>query len=407
MARNRWIYALADRGLVVACSKESGGTWAGAIEALRHGFPVYTRRGNPERPGNEALIEHGARPIGDDFSIIMRDEVTQRVSTLALQDQSHIDPQDRATHLPIPEEIYAAVAPILLRLLRESLTANEVVERTELPKTFVARWLKRLVDEGLPVRVKTRYHAVGLEHAIEEQPSLFPAKWFHECSCVVKPSADDGRRSWPQPRPRRRDVSRARRSDRMTPPAPASIPAAAGVSGLVAGAMSMAAGEYVSVSSQADSERAGISRERRGLQDDPMTELEELAGISEKRGLESDLARRVATQLMERDALGAHERDELRIPAATSARPVQAALASAASFLGGRRIAASAGHCGAGSNAHRLSLHRVPRVPGTARGGRRKSGGAPMLKATIRVTFWGALAMAVTAGIGAVFGNRI
>jgi VIT1/CCC1 family predicted Fe2+/Mn2+ transporter len=181
----------------------------------------------------------------------------------------------------------------------------------------------------------------------------------------------------------------------------------AGVSGLVAGAMSMAAGEYVSVSSQADSERADISRERREIQDDPASELEELAGIYAKRGLDNDLAHRVATQLMERDALGAHERDELGISAATAAKPVQAALASAASFSVGAALplvlvvvtplqTLIAAVCVA-------SLVFLALLGAVAA----KAGGAPMLTATIRVTFWGALAMAVTAGIGAAFGNRL
>jgi VIT1/CCC1 family predicted Fe2+/Mn2+ transporter len=181
----------------------------------------------------------------------------------------------------------------------------------------------------------------------------------------------------------------------------------AGISGLVAGAMSMAAGEYVSVSSQADSERADISRERRELQDDPISELEELAGIYVKRGLDPDLAHRVAMQLMERDALAAHERDELGISAATSARPIQAALASAGSFSIGAALplllvvvapvqTLIAAVCIA-------SLVFLALLGAFAA----KAGGAPILKATIRVMFWGALAMAVTAGIGAVFGNRI
>jgi VIT1/CCC1 family predicted Fe2+/Mn2+ transporter len=181
----------------------------------------------------------------------------------------------------------------------------------------------------------------------------------------------------------------------------------AGVSGLVAGAMSMAAGEYVSVSSQADSERADTARECRELQDDPASELEELAGIYVKRGLDPDLAHRVAAQLMERDALGAHERDELGISAATAARPVQAALASAGSFSIGAAlplllviVAPVQTLIAAVCIASLVFLALLGAVAA-------KAGGAPILKATIRVTFWGALAMAVTAGIGAAFGNRI
>lgn len=169
----------------------------------------------------------------------------------------------------------------------------------------------------------------------------------------------------------------------------------------------MAAGEYVSVSSQADSERADVARERKELQDDPATELEELAGIYRKRGLDPDLAHRVAEQLMERDALGAHERDELGISAATTARPVQAAFASAGSFSIGAAFplvltivvpvhSLIAAVCIA-------SLVFLAVLGAVAA----KAGGAPMLKAIIRVTFWGALAMAVTAGIGAAFGTHV
>jgi VIT1/CCC1 family predicted Fe2+/Mn2+ transporter len=181
----------------------------------------------------------------------------------------------------------------------------------------------------------------------------------------------------------------------------------AGVSGLVAGAMSMAAGEYVSVSSQSDSERADATRERRELEDDPASELEELAAIYVKRGLDPDLARRVADQLMERDALGAHERDELGISPATAAKPVQAALASAGSFSVGAALplllaavvptqTLIAAVCIA-------SIIFLALLGATAA----KAGGAPMLAAIVRVTFWGALAMGVTAGIGAAFGTRI
>ncbi len=181
----------------------------------------------------------------------------------------------------------------------------------------------------------------------------------------------------------------------------------AGVSGLVAGAMSMAAGEYVSVSSQADSERADISRERRELHDDPASELEELAGIDAQRGLDPDLAHRVAAQLTERDALGAHERDELGISAATSARPVQAALASAGSFSIGAALplllVVTAPTQTLIASVCIASLVFLALLGAVAA----KVGGAPILKATIRVTFWGALAMGVTAGIGAAFGHRV
>jgi VIT1/CCC1 family predicted Fe2+/Mn2+ transporter len=181
----------------------------------------------------------------------------------------------------------------------------------------------------------------------------------------------------------------------------------AGVAGLVAGAMSMAAGEYVSVSSQADSEQADIAREKRELSDDRSGELRELAGIYIKRGLDPALARQVAEQLMARDALGAHARDELGILEETAARPVQAALASAASFAVGAvlplliaLVTPIALVTAAVSIASLLFLALLGAVGA-------KTGGANMLKAAIRVTFWGALAMAVTAGIGAVFGARV
>lgn len=178
----------------------------------------------------------------------------------------------------------------------------------------------------------------------------------------------------------------------------------AGVAGLVAGAMSMAAGEYVSVSSQSDTEKADLARETAELAADPAAEARELAGIYEARGLEPALASEVAAQLMAHDALGAHARDELGISEFTTARPIQAALTSALTF--------STGAC--------LPLlvvvvapapALVPVVAGAALLGLgvlgalgAKAGGADMLKAVVRVVFWGALAMAVTAGIGRLFG---
>jgi VIT1/CCC1 family predicted Fe2+/Mn2+ transporter len=170
--------------------------------------------------------------------------------------------------------------------------------------------------------------------------------------------------------------------------------------------MGMAAGEYVSVSSQADSEDADISRERRELDDDASGELEELAAIYVQRGLDEDLAHRVAAQLTERDALGAHERDELGLSTATSANPVQAAFASAGAFSIGAAlplllvITASANTLiAAVCSASLVFLALLGAVAA-------KAGGAPMIKAMIRVTFWGALAMAVTAGIGTLFGTH-
>jgi VIT1/CCC1 family predicted Fe2+/Mn2+ transporter len=181
----------------------------------------------------------------------------------------------------------------------------------------------------------------------------------------------------------------------------------AGISGLVAGAMSMAAGEYVSVSSQSDSERADLGRERKELSEDPKGELRELAGIYIKRGLDKALALQVAEQLMAHDALGAHARDELGISDATAARPVQAALASAASFsVGGTlpllmALATPTGYVVEAVAVTSLLFLALLGVVGA------KTGGANLLRAAIRVTFWGALAMGVTAGIGAIFGTQV
>ena len=181
----------------------------------------------------------------------------------------------------------------------------------------------------------------------------------------------------------------------------------AGLSGLVAGAMSMSAGEFVSVSSQADSERADLDRERIELRQDPTGERNELAGIYVKRGLDRGLATKVAEQLMAHDALGAHSRDELGISDENTARPIQAALASAASFavgaalpLGVALIAPVASAIVAVSASSLIFLALLGAVGA-------KTGGANMLKAAVRVTFWGALAMAVTAGIGALFGAHV
>lgn len=177
-----------------------------------------------------------------------------------------------------------------------------------------------------------------------------------------------------------------------------------GIAGLVAGAMSMAAGEYVSVHSQADTENADLARERRELQEQPASELNELAGIYVSRGVAPDLARQVAAQLMAHDALGTHARDELGLSDAASARPVQAAMASAASFSVGAglplAIAAlvpgpSLGYVVGGASLAFLALLGAISA---------RAGGAPVPMATWRVTFWGALAMGVTAGIGALFG---
>jgi len=178
----------------------------------------------------------------------------------------------------------------------------------------------------------------------------------------------------------------------------------AGVAGLVAGAMSMAAGEYVSVHSQADTEKADLSRERTELELDPAAEQRELTAIYVTRGLEPDLAHQVAEQLMAHDALGAHARDELGISETLSARPVQAALASAASFAVGAVLPLAV-------TALAPAQGLIPWVSGTSLAFlallgivAARVGGASILASAWRVTFWGALAMAITAGVGALFG---
>jgi VIT1/CCC1 family predicted Fe2+/Mn2+ transporter len=178
----------------------------------------------------------------------------------------------------------------------------------------------------------------------------------------------------------------------------------AGVAGLVAGAMSMAAGEYVSVSSQADTEKADLDRERKELAADGTSERNELASIYVSRGLEVALARQVAEQLMAHDALSAHARDELGISDSSIARPVHAALASAGTFALGAAMPLS--------TVLVVPTNKlIPVVVGTSilllallGGFGAHVGGAPVIKAALRVTFWGALAMALTAGVGALFG---
>ncbi len=178
----------------------------------------------------------------------------------------------------------------------------------------------------------------------------------------------------------------------------------AGIAGLVAGAMSMAAGEYVSVSSQSDTEQADLSRERAELRDSTEAERDELAAIYVKRGVEPAVARIVAAQLMAKDALGAHARDELGMSESTSARPVQAALTSAATFCVGAAmpllmvLIAPADALVAVVSAASLAFLALLGAVGA------RAGGANVLRATVRVTFWGALAMALTAGIGRLFG---
>lgn len=178
----------------------------------------------------------------------------------------------------------------------------------------------------------------------------------------------------------------------------------AGVAGLVAGAMSMAAGEYVSVQSQADSENADLERERTELRTDKEGELRELTQIYVDRGLDPALARQVAEQLMARDALGAHARDELGLSERTAARPLQAATASAASFAVGAVLPLAAV----------LLCPRPLELPVVGGGSllflaglgalAARTGGAPMLRATLRVMFWGALAMGLTALVGRLVG---
>ncbi|MGL6111514.1 MAG: VIT1/CCC1 transporter family protein, partial [Rubrivivax sp.] len=173
------------------------------------------------------------------------------------------------------------------------------------------------------------------------------------------------------------------------------------------GAMSMAAGEYVSVHSQADTEKADLSRERAELAKDPVAERRELASIYVGRGLAPELARQVAEQLMVHDALGAHARDELGISTTLSARPVQAALASAASFAVGAAlplaVAALAPGPGLIAWVSAMSLAFLAVLGVVAA----RTGGASVLASAVRVTFWGALAMAITAGVGSLFGATV
>lgn len=181
----------------------------------------------------------------------------------------------------------------------------------------------------------------------------------------------------------------------------------AGVAGLVAGAMSMAAGEYVSVSSQADTERADLGRERHELAQDPASELTELAKIYVGRGIEPALAMQVAEQLTAHDALAAHGRDELGITEQMGARPIQAAVYSAFTFAIGAALplltavvvpaSATIAVVAATSLIFLAILGAVAA----------RAGGAPVRAAAVRVTFWGALAMGLTAGVGAVFGAAV
>jgi VIT1/CCC1 family predicted Fe2+/Mn2+ transporter len=182
---------------------------------------------------------------------------------------------------------------------------------------------------------------------------------------------------------------------------------AAGVAGLAAGAMAMATGEYVSVHSQADTEEAALKQERAELKADVNSELRELAAIYRRRGLDAKLARQVAKQLMAHDALGAHASEELGISKTFSARPLQAALASACSFAVGAALPLSVVALAPEANLIPLvagmSLLFLALLGGLAA----RAGGAKMLRGVLRITFWSALAMGVTAGVGAVFGTVV
>jgi len=181
----------------------------------------------------------------------------------------------------------------------------------------------------------------------------------------------------------------------------------AGVAGLVAGALSMAAGEYVSVSSQADTEQADRTRERRELAAEPADEEDELTGIYVDRGLDRELARTVARQLMAKDALKAHLRDELGLTEQLAARPLEAALASAATFCVGAGVPVFS-ILVAPFGTLALTVSGVSLVCLVALGViAARAGGAPVLVGAARVVFWGALAMAATAGVGRLFGTAV
>jgi vacuolar iron transporter family protein len=178
----------------------------------------------------------------------------------------------------------------------------------------------------------------------------------------------------------------------------------AGVAGLVAGAMSMAAGEYVSVSSQADTENADLAREKQSLENDIEFEKDELAKIYQDRGVQPVLAKQVAEQLMAHDALGAHARDEIGISESVSARPVQAAFYSAGTFTVGAALPLLVALAAPGKHlifaVAVLSLFFLALLGGLAS----RAGGAPVAVGAFRVTFWGALAMGLTAAVGRIFG---
>jgi VIT1/CCC1 family predicted Fe2+/Mn2+ transporter len=181
----------------------------------------------------------------------------------------------------------------------------------------------------------------------------------------------------------------------------------AGVAGLVSGALSMAAGEYVSVSSQADTERADLEREKEELATQPKAEEAELAGIYVRRGLRPELARTVAKELMAKDALAAHARDELGLSEPLTARPLQAAFASAATFACGAALPIATillvPEAALGRIVPAVSLLSLAGLGAVAA----RAGGAPIWRGAARVAFWSALAMAVTAGVGRLFGTTV
>ncbi len=180
----------------------------------------------------------------------------------------------------------------------------------------------------------------------------------------------------------------------------------AGIAGLAAGAMSMAAGEYVSVQSQADTEKADIARETKELETQPELERAELVAIYRRRGLDEALSAQVADRLMAHDALGAHVRDELGITDTLRARPVQAAMASAASFMVGALIPIAASLVSRENSSTWITSTTLVALLGLG-GLAAYAGGASVVKGAVRVAFWGALAMALTAGVGRLFGTAV
>lgn len=180
-----------------------------------------------------------------------------------------------------------------------------------------------------------------------------------------------------------------------------------GIAGLVAGALSMAAGEYISVQSQADTENADLAKERRELAEQPELELAELASIYVSRGLEEPLARQVAEQLTAHDALGAHARDELGITETLMARPIQAAFASAAAFAAGALVPIAAAYLAPPTSIGTITSIATVLTLAVLGSLAAIAGGAPMWRGAARVTFWGVLAMAITAGVGTLFGTTV